>query len=314
MSKYQHHKVWLDGRIVPPEQATISIFTQTALRGANVYEGLRAYWDDVRQDMLVWKLKSHVRRLFRNMKVMRLTIPYSEADLQAAVVDWIRANDFRTDIHFRLVAYFGDGGPAGVRGYKPDEIDSGAFISGGPRPHGPALEKGLEVCISSWRRINDDSVPPRIKAGANYQNSRLAGVEARVNGYDDAIFLNRDGKVAEATGACIMMVQDGVLVSPPVTEGILDSLTRKVLAEMFEAAYGTKAVERQIDRTELYTADEVFMCGSAEEVTPVISIDRIPIGDGAPGPITRRLQSIYSDATRGRDQRYAADRTAVYNG
>jgi branched-chain amino acid aminotransferase len=246
------------------------------------------------------------------MKVVRLTPPCTAEELQQAILTWIRANAFREDIHFRVVAYFGDGGAAGVRAYRPDEIDTGAFIIGGPRKDTAALEHGLHLCVSSWRRISDDVIPARVKAGANYQNNRLAVVEARENGYDDAIMLTRDGKVAEATAACAMLVRDGVLIAPPVTDAILESITRRMLLELFEKLHHRAAVERSVDRTELYLADEILLCGSAEEVVPVVSIDRLPVNDGRPGPITLALQAAYFAAARGQDPAYEKDLIPVY--
>jgi branched-chain amino acid aminotransferase len=312
MARYRHWKVWIDGKVVAPEDAAVSVFTQTALRGANVYEGLRAYWNEERRNLYVWKLDAHLRRLAQNMKVMRLAPPLTTDGFRDAVIEWLRANDFHEDVHFRLVAYFGDGGAGGVKAYRPDEIDTGAFIIGGPRPHREQLAEGLRLGVSSWRRIEDDVMPARVKAGANYQQSRLAAIEARENGYDDAIILTRQGKLAEATGACVMMVRDGVLTTPLVTDGILESITRKTILELFERRFGRPPAERSIDRTELYIADEVLVCGSAEEVTPVVAVDRIPVGDGKPGPVTRALQEAFFAAARGGDRAYEKDLLPVY--
>lgn len=305
-----NNKVWLDGVILEPEDAKISIFTESAMRGANVYEGLRAYWSEKRGNFFVWLLDAHIRRLFQSMKIMRMTPPYSPADFAKAVVDWIRANEFREDIHFRLVAYFGKGG--GFRGFRPGEITTGAWIAGGPRKNDDALRDGIHVCVSSWRRISDDTVPPRVKSGANYQNSRLAAVEAQVNGYDDVLLLTAQGKVAEAAGATLMLVRDGELITPPATDGILEGITRSTLMRLFKRSTGREAIERPVDRTELYIADEVFICGSGEEVTPVVSVDRIPVGDGKVGETTRELQKIFFDAARGNDEEFVSDLTPVY--
>lgn len=303
-------KVWLDGVIVKPEDAKISIFTQSAMRGANVYEGLRAYWSEKHKNLFVWLLDAHIHRLFQSMKIMRMTPPYSPADFAKAVVEWIRANDFREDIHFRLVAYFGEGG--GVGSFRPDEITTGSWIAGGPRNHDEAMRDGIHVCVSSWRRISDDTIPPRVKAGSNYQNSRLAAVEARVNGYDDALLLTTQGKVAEAAGASLMLVRDGALSTPAATDGILEGITRRTLMHLFKRNTGREVIERTVDRTELYIADEIFTCGSAEEVTPVVSVDRIPVGDGKVGKTTREMQKIFLDAVRGNDQEFIKDLTPVY--
>jgi branched-chain amino acid aminotransferase len=312
MARYRHFKVWLDGKIVEPEDATLSVFTLTVLRGANVYEGLRAYWNPARQDLYVWKLDEHLKRLGHSMKVMRMQLPYSPDDLRAAVVEWLRANDFHADVHFRLVVYFGDDGAGGVKSYRPNEVDVGAFILGGPRPHDDKLERGVRVGVATWRRIADDVVPARVKAGANYQNSRLAAVEARENGFDDAILLTPAGKVAEATGATLMMVRDGHLVVPPVTDGVLESITRRSLLELYAREYGRPALERSIDRTELYVCDEILLCGSGEEVTPVVAVDRLPVGDGSPGSVTRTLQRLFFAAVRGDDPAFAGSLTPVY--
>ena len=311
-TNYKHYKVWLDGEMVAPEDAKVSVFTATAMRGANVYEGLRAYWNPETENLYVWKLDEHLRRLSQSMRTMRMTPPFSYDELKGAVLEWARSNDFREDVHMRLVVYFGDGGAGDLRKYEPEEIDFGAWIAGGSRKHDAALEKGIHVGVSSWRRINDDSVPARIKAGANYQNSRLAGVESRVNGYDNALILTRDGKLAEAPGANVMLIRDGGLVTPSVTSGILEGITRATLMELYRKHRNGPVAERDVDRTELYAADEIFICGSAEEVTPVISVDRIPVGDGEIGPITRELQEVFFRTARGQDPDYADRLTAVY--
>ena len=305
-----NNKVWLDGVIVEPENAKVSVFTETAMRGSNVYEGLRAYWSEKHRNMFVWLLDTHIKRLYQSMKIMRMTPPYGPADFKKAVVDWVRANEFREDIHFRLVVYFGKG--AGFRSFRPDEISTGCWIAGGPRKHDAEVRDGIQVCVSSWRRISDDVIPPRVKAGSNYQNSRLAAVEAAVNGYDDVLLLTAAGKVSEAAGASLMLVRDGELITPPVTDGILEGITRKALMRLHKRNTGRDAIERSVDRTELYIADEIFLCGSGEEITPVVSVDRVPVGDGKVGKMTRELQKIFFDAARGNDSEYKSELTPVY--
>jgi branched-chain amino acid aminotransferase len=304
------HKVWLDGAIVAPEDAKISVFTETAMRGANVYEGMRGYWSDKRQNFFLWHVDTHIRRLFQSMKIMRMTPPYPPAEFAKAIADWARANNFREDVHFRVVSYFGRGN--GYRSYRADDIATGAWIAGGPRDHADAVQNGIDVCVSSWRRIRDDIIPARVKVGSNYQNSRLAAVEASVNGYDDVILLTTEGKVAEGAGANLMLVRNGELITPRATDGILDGITRHILMRLYERATGRKAIERAVDRTELYIADEVFFCGSGEEITPIVSIDRIAIGDGKVGKTTRELQKLFFDAVRGDDEQYESHLTPIY--
>jgi len=303
-------KVWLDGAIVEPEDAKISIFTETAMRGANVYEGVRAYWSEKRNNLCVWLLDAHIRRLFQSMKIMRMTPPYSAAEFKKAVIDWIRSNNFREDIHFRLVVYYGKGN--GYRSFRPGDITTGAWIAGGLRKNDDEMRDGIHVCVSSWRRISDDTIPPRVKSGANYQNSRLAAVEAEINGYDDVLLLTADGKVAEAAGASLMLVRDDELITPSTTDGILEGITRKTLMHLFKRETGRTVIERSVDRTEIYIADEIFLCGSGEQVTPVVSVDRIAVGEGKVGKITRDLQRVMLDAARGNDEEFITALTPVY--
>lgn len=307
-----HHKVWLDGRIVAAEEANLSVFTLTALRGTNVYEGMRAYWSEEKGNLFVWELDAHLERLFQSMRIMRMTPPFDYDGFKDAVVSWCRANEFREDVHLRLVAYVGEVRAGGMAAYRPEDVTYGAFIFGGPQPHAKDLEEGIHVSVSSWRRITDDTLPPRVKAGANYQNNRLVAMEAATNGYDDGIILNRDGTVAELTGACVMLVRGDDLITPPVTAGILESITRRALLRMFETNHNRKPFERAVDRTELYVADEALCCGSAKEVTPILSVDRIDVGTGTPGPITRRLQESFFRAVRGQDADWEGALTPVY--
>ena len=236
--------------------------------------------------------------------MMRFTVPYSDADLKAAVHDVLAGNQVREDIHMHLVAYVVG---AGMEATSP----TGLYIN--PRRRGRLTEEGLRCCVSSWARTNDNAIPIRLKCGANYQNGRLALLQAKADGYDAPIFLNQQGKVAEGTGATFFMVRKGKLVTPPITSDILESITRTTLIESIcPDMLGIEAVEREIDRTELYVAEEAFFCGSGYEITPIVSIDRFPLGTGQVGPITQKLLSAYMNIVRGVDKRYSEWRTPVY--
>jgi branched-chain amino acid aminotransferase len=190
---------------------------------------------------------------------------------------------------------------------------TGVYIN--PRRR-PRVEEGAGIrCnVSSWARTSDNAIPIRLKSGANYQNGRLALLQAKADGYDQPIFLNKEGHVAEGTGATLFMVRKGRLVTPPVTADILESITRTTLMDVIcPELFGMGVVEREIDRTELYVADEAFFCGSGYEITPIVSIDQFPLGDGNVGPITRRLSGAYLDIVRGVDKRYPEWRTPVYS-
>lgn len=286
---------WLDGEIVPWEHCVLHARTQGAFWGANVFEGLRAYWRPAHGPLAIFRLDDHLARLRRSMKFVRMEIAYSDADLREACVQVLRANAFQEHVHVVIVAYFGMG-----ESFDPlhHTEESGVHITAVPMPRSDRFRRGLAACVSSWRRIGDDTMPPRVKAGANYQNNRLAQQEAVRNGYDTSLILNQRGTLAEAPGSCVVMLRDGRLVTPPGSSGALESITVATVAEIVRRELGLAVEEREIDRTELHAADEVFLCGSLAEILPVVSIDRIPVGDGAPGPVTRRLQDLYDRATR----------------
>ena len=301
---------WMNGRVIPWDQCVVHGRSAGGFMGSNVFEGVRAYWSPKQDELYVFKHEEHLQRLARSMKTVRLDVPYTLDEIGQGALDLLRANGFRQDAHFIPVAFFG----MGAHGFNTlgPTVDNGVYITAVPWPQPAALWNGVAACVATWRRITDDSVPPRLKAGANYQNSRLAQTEARVNGYDTAIILNHRGTVAEGPGACLMMLRDAKLVTPPVTAGILESITRTTLMDLAVRELGVQVVEREIDRTELYVADEVFMCGSGLEVLPVTSVDRIPVGDGARGSLTKRIQDVYFAAARGELPAYRHWLTPVY--
>lgn len=299
---------WLDGQMVPWDEARIHIHTEAIMRGTTVFEGLRAYWNSDQEQLYLFRLPEHMRRLAQSMKMMRMTLPYSVDVMSKALLELLVVNRVREDVHARPTVYLGEGKPFG---YLPGEIRCGAFITAVPSPTLKRVWDGISACVSTWRRLPDIVMPPRIKAGANYQNSRMAIVEAQVNGYDNAILLDERGKVTEGPGACIFLVRDGIPITPPITGSILESITRATVIELLARELSLRTVEREVDRTELYVADEVFYCGTAWEITPVTSVDRLPVGDGKVGPITEDLQSRYFDVVRGVNQTYSEWLTPV---
>jgi len=303
---------WMNGKVVPWDQCVVHGRSAGGFMGSNVFEGVRAYWNAQQGELFVFKHEEHLQRLGRSMKTVRMDVPFTLRDIGRGALDLLRANEFREDTHFIPVAFFG----MGAHNFNTvgPTVDNGVYITAIAWPQPAVLSNGVAACVASWRRISDDTVPPRLKSGANYQNSRLAQTEARVNGYDTAIILNHRGTVAEGPGACLMMVRDGKLVTPPVTAGILESITRTTLMDLAARELGMDVVEREIDRTELYVADEVFMCGSGLEVLPITSIDRIQIGEGARGSITKSIQDVYFAAARGENPAYRHWLTPVYAG
>lgn len=286
---------WLNGGVVPWDQCVLHARSQGAFWGANVFEGLRVYRDPAGRRQ-VFRVQDHLDRLRRSMKSLHMEIAYSDEELTRACMDLVLANDFDADAHVCVVAYFGLGPTFDPMGRT---TDTGVHITSTPVPRSAAHGEGVAAGISSWRRIGDDTMPPRIKTGANYHNSRLAQHEALRNGYDTALLLNQQGTLAEAPGSCVVVVRDGELITPPGTSGVLEGITVDTVARLADERLGLTLRHRAVDRTELYVAEEVFLCGTMSELLPVTSVDRLPVGDGTPGPLTRLLQTHYDDAVRG---------------
>ncbi len=298
-------KIWMNGKLVSQAEAVLPVNSAAVFYATNVFEGLRAYWNETDDQVYCFRLDEHFARFRESMKMMRFTIPYSDADLHKAVKDVLSGNGFREDIHMHLVGYVVG---AGMEATSP----TGLYIN--PRRRGRITEgEGLKCCVSSWTRTHDNAIPIRLKCGANYQNGRLALLQAKADGYDAPIFLNQQGLVAEGTGATFFMVRKGKLVTPPVTSDILESITRTTLIDkLAPEVLGMEVVEREIARTELYVAEEAFFCGSGYEITPILSVDRFPLGDGHVGTITQKLSTAYMNIVRGTDKRYPEWRTPVY--
>ena len=297
--------IWYKKRLIPHAEALVPVLAPTAQFGLNVFEGIRGYACESGQ-VYLFRLDDHLRRLMQSACLIGIETPYTLEQIKAAIFETIRANRMHEDLAVRATLF--------VEG-------EGSWSSAGPVDMflAPILKarnvlvdvSGMAACISTWRRIDDTMMPPRIKAGANYINGRYAHLEAKAIGADLPILLNAAGKVAEGAGACLMMVRDGILVTPPRSAAILESITRDTLL-MLANEIGLTTQERDIDRSELYIAEEVFLCGSSAELTPLTSIDRFTIGDGQPGPITRMLSTHYFAIADGSIDNHAEWRTAVW--
>ena len=297
-------KIWMNGALKSQAEAVLPVNSAAVFYGTNVFEGLRAYWNPAEEELFCFRLKEHFVRLRESLKMNRFDVPYSEADLFEAVRETLRGNQIREDVHMHLVAYVGGVGVDATSA-------TGLYIN--PRRRGRVNADGLKACVSSWVRTSDNAIPIRLKSGPNYQNGRLATLQAKADGYDAAIFLNQHGHVAEGSGATFMMVRKGKLVTPALSGDILESITRETLIEdVAPRVLGMPIVEREIDRTEIYVADEAFFCGSGYEITPITSIDRFQLGDGRVGPITQRLSDAYMALIRGTDKKHPEWRTATY--
>lgn len=293
----------LNGEIVPFSDAKIHVMSPAVRYGATVFEGIRGYWNEDRNQLYIFKLREHLVRLQNSMKLMRFEGTYGIEDLEKWVLDLVRKNEIKEDLHIRPQVHV-DGEVGGVNTSEPLAISIVALPMGRFTKEG-----GMKAMVSSWRRIDDTVMPPRIKCAANYQNSRLALIEAVNHGYDATIILTRDGKVAEEARACVFICRDGVPITPPVTYGILESITRSTMLRLFSDELNVQPVEREIDRTELYIADEAFFCGSGAEVAPIVSIDGFQLPKGR---LTESIRKVYFEIARGKTDNYKKWRTPVY--
>lgn len=290
---------WCDG-LVPWEQATCHVSSLAFKYGAGVFEGLRAYWNG--SELNLWQAHEHLDRLEHGQRFMRFDDPFSKAEVLEALMELLRANAFKGNVHITATAFLSGPGQPFLCG------PSSLAITAAER--NDFMSKGLSVQVSSWRRSSDQAQPQRIKSNGNYLNGRLAAVQARADGYDTALMLSADGKVSEGPAMCFFMVRDGVAITPDRQSDILESITRDTMITLLRED-GIKVEERKIDRSELAMADEAFFCGTAWEIAPIGSIDRLDMPAGAPGPITSRLRERFDALTMGRDSAHPEWRTLV---
>lgn len=302
-----HRRIWLKGQIIDVNDAMVNVLSPASQFGLNVFEGIPCYWDENAKQLYAFRLEDHYNRLLRSAKLIQLDVRFSKDDLKTALIDVVRANEYTENLSVRQTLFVDGFGSWGSEG--PVEM----FVAPIPRGRTSAEynKKGLNCCVTSWRRIADNNLSPRIKCGANYINSRVGQREALRNGYDTCIFLNESGKVAEGPGSCFFMVVNGELVTPLLTDSVLESITRDTIIVLAKDL-GIPVVERTIDRTELYTCNEAFLCGSAMELTPICSIDRYSISGGQMGVITTLLHKAYLSCVCGLDFRKDDWITSIY--
>lgn len=300
--------LWWNGKRTAWDEANVHV---TALGWSTVgaiFEGIRAYWNPDHEELYVYRLDEHMDRFKRSLKLIRLEETYSMDVLKEAIVELLQANGTREDTYIRPLAYRGGDGRGGFSGIGgTTEI----LINTHPSKSHLLTGKTLTACVSSYRRISDNVMPPRIKNLSNYRNGQLANMEAANNGYDTAIILNDQGKVAEGGGACVALIRDGVFITPDTTQSILESITRDALMQLAKNELGMEVQERAVDRTELYISDEVFMMGTAAEISPVVEVDKYMVGNGQIGPVTRKLEELLDDTFRGRTGMRPTWRTPV---
>ena len=295
--------------IVPLSEAKIGIMTHAFNYGTGVFEGIRGNWNEEEDQIYVFRVKEHFDRLRNSCKIMQIEFEYETEELVSLVTKLVEMSDYHEDVYLRPLAYK-SGEVLGVRLHDLED-DFLIFIA----PFGPYLdiEKGARCQTSSWRRVADTGIPARAKITGIYANSALAKTEAQLNRFDEAIMLDERGHISEGSGENIFVVVDGRIFTPPPSSDILVGITRDTVMTLARDELGLEVVERDIDRTELYTADECFMTGTAAHVTPVVELDRRAIGNGKMGPVTAALVKLYFEIITGKNAKYADWCTPCYS-
>ncbi len=294
-------------QFVPLEEAKIGIMTHALHYGTSIFEGIRGNWNEEQQQMYIFRLREHYQRMASGCRVMMINLPYSVDEMCQITVDLVAKCGFKEDIYIRPLAYKSSQS-LGVRLHDLDDDFLILVI-----PWGPYLDMDKARCgVSSWHRPPDNVIPPQVKVTGIYVNNALAKTEAISNGFDEAIMLSPDGHVSEGSGENIFLVIDGKLVTPASYNNILIGITRNTVIELAKNELGIETIFRPIDRSELYTADECFLTGTAAHLTPVSEIDHRKIGNGEIGEITKKLQEIYADVIRGNNPKYLKWCTPVY--
>lgn len=298
--------VWLNGEIVPWEKATVHVFTHGLHYGTGVFEGIRAY--KVGEEILVFRLADHIRRMSESAKIYILDLPYSEEEICDAVLQLIEKNDFHSSLYIRPIAFKGLGGISLDARATPTSVSIIAF------PYESYFDEnkpGLDICVSTWRRLGEPAVPAMAKACGHYVNSVLARTEAAEGGFDEALFLDVNGDVSEGTGENVFIVKKGLVSTPSSASDILSGITRETIIDLIKDCE-MPLVERTIARAELYTCEEAFFTGTAAEVAPILSIDRKPVGTGRPGQATVRLRKEFERVVTGANEKYVKYLTPVH--
>ena len=291
--------VFFENRPTALSEARVGILTHALNFGTGVFEGIRGYWNEPENQLFLIRAREHFLRWKQNCGILRIEVPLSIAELGALAADLVRRNGFRGDVYIKPLAYKS----SQQIGIHTDDQSAFAIV---PMPAPAYLDssKGLQACVASWRRIEDNAIPGRAKICGSYVNGVLASDEARRNGFDEAILLTEAGHVAEGASCNIFLVRQGKLITPPASENILEGITRDSVMELARKELHREVTERPVDRSELYVCDEIFFTGTMVEVAPVIRVDHRPVGSGQIGPVTAELRHLYTHAVRGRLEAY----------
>ena len=301
LSKY----VWFDGKYIPTEKAQVPITTHAIHYGTSVFEGIRAYWNG--KNLYVFRLNEHIKRFRKSGQYYNISLNFSDKEIIDAVIGICKKNNIKKSCYIRPFYFVGD---YGINLHVTEKAPTNVAIF--TFPFGDLFNKnGITAGVVSWRKFSDASTPPQAKMGGNYLNSIIATQEAKRNGIDEAILLDQNGNVSEAPGENIFIVRDGQLATPSLSSSALEGITRDAIIKIAKDL-DVDITERDITRSELVTSDEIFLTGTAAEITPIISMDSKKIGDGKPGDITRKMMEEYTEIVMNNNNDYAHWLTAVY--
>lgn len=299
---------YFEGKIIPYSQAKVGIMNHTLNYGTGAFGGVRGYWNTEDEQLYIFRSADHFKRLLNSVKLLYTKVEEDLEQLQEVTLELVRTEGLREDSYIRPLVYNADE----IIGVRLNDLDTKIAIFTLPFTRYVENDEAAHVKVSSWRRIDDNSIPARGKITGAYINSAFIKTDALLSGFDEALVLTNDGHISEGSAENVFMVRDGVLITPPLTENILEGITRRTLIQLAKDDLGLDVVERAIDRTEVYICDEFFLCGTAAAVTAVTYVDYQSIGTGVMGPITSQLKLMYDDVVRGKLEKYKHWNMPVY--
>jgi branched-chain amino acid aminotransferase len=299
---------YFQGKIRPYSEAKVGVLTHALNYGTAVFGGMRGYWNQDEEQMFLFRPFDHFKRLLDSARLLMMEFDLTPQSLTQVAIDLLHAEDYRCNVYLRPLAYKSDE----IIGVKLHGLQNELSIIAIPFERYVTNDTDAHVTFSSWRRLDDNMIPARGKISGAYANSAFIKTDAVLSGFDEALVLNQDGHISEGSAMNIFMVRNGVVITPPVTDNILEGITRRSTIELLRQELGMTVIERSIDRTEVYLCEEFFMTGTAAQVTAVTKVDHRPIGSGVMGPVTEQLRQAFSDAVYGRNPKYRHWLTPVY--
>lgn len=300
--------VFFRGRVVPYSDVKVGVLTHALNYGTAVFGGIRAYWNDDEKQLFVFRPQDHFRRFLQSARLLCMELPHSADEMVKGLLELIRTEGHKEDLYVRPLAFYADE----IIGVRLHDLHPEVSMVVMPFGHYVSNEDGMHVTVSSWRRIDDNVIPARGKIAGAYVNSAFAKTDAQRAGFDEVIVLNSDGHISEGSAANFFLLRNGVFATPPITDNVLEGITRRTIMQFIREDLKMEVVERQIDRTELYLADEAFLCGTGVQISPIARVDYRPVGSGKMGDATARLRKIFFDVVRGKAAKYRDWCTPVY--